>query len=268
LRPVHKRKTRFVNFLIVPENSERTWNFNVRLIFLRALAIGIAVIAGLIILGASSYWKVAELALDYGRLNEENVKLRKSLQKMDELRGDLLRLQQFNKQIRSSLSGYVTIEQNNSADTLNLASAKLNELPIEQQKTIFNSIPALLPVDGYMTRGFETSSLFHDAHVGVDIVAPVGSAVKASADGIVELSDWTADGGNTIILKHGHGFSTVYKHNLRNTVVRMEKVVKGQVIALLGNTGQITSGPHVHFEIWRNGIPVNPIFYVGEINKK
>jgi murein DD-endopeptidase MepM/ murein hydrolase activator NlpD len=265
---LHKRKTRFINFLIVPENSERTWNFNIRLIFLQAIGVVVAVLIGLVILGASTYWKVAELALDYNRLNEENIKLRKSLQKMDELREDLVRLQQFNKQIRSSLSGYVTIEKNSSADTLSLATTRLAELPIEQQKTIFNSIPALLPVDGYMTRGFETSSLFRDAHVGVDIVAPVGTPIKASADGIVEFADWTADGGNMVIIKHGHGFSTIYKHNLRNTVVRMEKVVKGQAIALLGNTGQITSGAHVHFEIWRNGIPVNPIFYVGEINRK
>lgn len=81
------------------------------------------------------------------------------------------------------------------------------------------------------------------------------------------FSGWTVDGGNVLILDHGFGFMTLYKHNERNLVKRLERVQKGQTIALTGNTGKITSGPHLHYEIWKNGRPVDPATYMNQGTK-
>ena len=97
---------------------------------------------------------------------------------------------------------------------------------------------------------------------GLDIAAAKGTPVKATADGTVIFSGWTLESGYVMIIKHNYGFTSLYKHSQQNLVETMENVKKGQVVALVGNTGEISSGAHVHFEIWKNGQPLNPLAYV------
>lgn len=122
--------------------------------------------------------------------------------------------------------------------------------------------PAILPAEGYVTRGF----LPQERHYGIDIAGKVGSPVVAAADGHVVFVGWTNDDGNVVILAHAAGFVTFYKHN--QTLLRSagEFVKRGEVIALLGNSGRTSSGPHVHFEIWKDGVVQDPAQYVLNLN--
>lgn len=95
-------------------------------------------------------------------------------------------------------------------------------------------------------------------HAGLDISAPAGTPVRAAAAGVVTYSDSTVRGyGNMVLIDHGNGFVTAYAHNSENLVSPGARVAQGEVIALVGATGNAT-GPHVHFEVRRGGRTVNP----------
>ncbi len=98
-------------------------------------------------------------------------------------------------------------------------------------------------------------------HTGTDISVPHGTHVKATADGIVSFSGWTAGSGNTVVVEHGYGFSTAYAHNQRNLVKVGQRVKRRDAIAVSGSTG-VSTGPHVHYEIWKNGHHVDPAAYL------
>jgi len=125
-----------------------------------------------------------------------------------------------------------------------------------------SSVPTFLPVEGVLTADFsESKSSAQNQHRGVDIAAPRGSFVRASADGIVVFADWTHDLGNLVIIYHGNGFITYYGHNQNLLTSRSSVVKKGDPIALLGSSGE-SSAPHLHFEIWRDGVPLDPKKYI------
>ncbi|MEP0823554.1 MAG: M23 family metallopeptidase, partial [Ignavibacterium sp.] len=109
-----------------------------------------------------------------------------------------------------------------------------------------------------ITRGFEPGQ----RHFGLDIAGTLGTPVNAAADGYVVFAGWTVDEGYVMILSHTDGFLTFYKHN--QTLLKGANVFvkRGEPIALLGNSGRMSSGPHLHFEIWKDGTPVDPSLYL------
>jgi murein DD-endopeptidase MepM/ murein hydrolase activator NlpD len=259
-----KRRSKYLSFVVVSENQQAPKNFRIRSSLLKAFAVFAITILVLIVIGFSTYWKVAALALDNNRLQEENYKLVQSLKKMETIKEQLLRVKEFEKQIKGSLSGYITIEKETVSDSSADEEFNFAKLNNSRRRTIFRNIPSLQPAEGFMARGYDTSLLLAEPHFGLDIAAPVGTPVRAPADGVVFFSGWTVEGGNILVLHHGYGFMTLYKHNERNLVKRMEKVTQGQIIALTGNTGKISSGPHLHYEVWRNGKPVDPVDYMNK----
>ncbi|MCQ0112830.1 Murein DD-endopeptidase MepM and murein hydrolase activator NlpD, contain LysM domain [Zhouia amylolytica] len=114
------------------------------------------------------------------------------------------------------------------------------------------------PIKGTITNTYNAK----EKHFAVDIVAPEGSPVKSVADGTVIFSEWTAETGHVIIIEHGYGLISVYKHNASLTKKQGDLVKSGEVIANVGNTGELTTGPHLHFELWSEGNPVNPEEYI------
>jgi len=122
------------------------------------------------------------------------------------------------------------------------------------------TFPPVPPAKSYATLEFIESG-GEEGHMGIDIAADSGTPIRAAADGIVMSAGWKYDLGNEIIIFHGNGFMTVYGHNKLIYVSNREFVEKGQIIALLGNSGEST-GPHLHFEIWKNLQPVNPRNYI------
>ena len=114
------------------------------------------------------------------------------------------------------------------------------------------------PIVGQVTSEFD----YGIKHFGVDIAAPVNSPVKAIAKGTIVFAEWTVQTGYVVIIDHLYGLTSVYKHNNTGLISQGDLVESGQVIALSGNTGEFTTGPHLHFEIWRDGSPANPEDYV------
>ena len=92
-----------------------------------------------------------------------------------------------------------------------------------------------------------------------NITAPKNAPVKATADGTVLFSGWTTETGYVIILKHPYNYVSVYKHNGNLLKQQGDFVKSGEVIASVGSTGELTTGPHLHFELWSNGYAVNPL---------
>jgi len=124
-------------------------------------------------------------------------------------------------------------------------------------------IPTYLPVQGVLTNDYaaEESDRVTTGHQGVDIAAARGSFVRAAGDGVVIFAGWTEDLGNLMILYHGNGFFTYYGHNQHLLFRRNELVRKADVIATVGSSGA-SSAPHLHFEIWKDGVPQDPKKYI------
>ncbi len=114
------------------------------------------------------------------------------------------------------------------------------------------------PVIGKVTSGFD----FGSKHFGIDVALPIKTPVKAVAGGTVVFAEWTVQTGFVVILKHTFGLISVYKHNDSGLIKQGDLIEPGQVIAFSGSTGELSSGPHLHFELWREGNPINPLDYI------
>ncbi|MCF8272916.1 MAG: M23 family metallopeptidase [Flavobacteriaceae bacterium] len=101
-----------------------------------------------------------------------------------------------------------------------------------------------------------------EKHYAVDIVVAKDTPIKATADGVVIFSEWTATTGYVIILEHSYGLISVYKHNASLTKSQGDLVKAGEVIATAGNLGELSTGPHLHFELWNDGYPINPTNFI------
>ena len=114
------------------------------------------------------------------------------------------------------------------------------------------------PLQGTLSQEYDIDK----KHFAIDIVAPADAAIKAVADGTVIFSEWTSDTGHVIIIEHADDLISAYKHCGSLSKTQGDVVKAGEVIALMGNTGQLTTGPHLHFELWQAGKPVNPLNYI------
>jgi murein DD-endopeptidase MepM/ murein hydrolase activator NlpD len=132
---------------------------------------------------------------------------------------------------------------------------------IEEEKNIYRATPTGWPLKGAISSGFgmREHPITGKAtrHYGVDIRTPMGTPIKSTADGIVSFASWHNDSGYIIVLEHGHGFTTAYAHNKENYVKIGQKVKRGEVIGVSGSTGT-TTGPHLHYEVWKNGGHIDP----------
>jgi murein DD-endopeptidase MepM/ murein hydrolase activator NlpD len=114
------------------------------------------------------------------------------------------------------------------------------------------------PVNGPVSEPYNLK----EKHYAVDIVVSKDTPVKATADGVVIFSEWTATTGYVIIIEHSYGLISIYKHNASLTKSQGDLVKAGEVIATAGNSGELSTGPHLHFELWNDGYPVNPTNFI------
>ena len=133
----------------------------------------------------------------------------------------------------------------------------------EQQRNNSRNKPAsqlyfFTPLKGVITNKFNPNM----GHYGVDIVAGPNEVIKSVLDGTVILATWTLETGYVIQIQHSNNLISVYKHNAELLKSIGTRVVAGEPIAIVGNSGEITTGPHLHFELWYNGQPVNPEDYI------
>jgi len=114
------------------------------------------------------------------------------------------------------------------------------------------------PVNGTISEGYD----IEDKHYAVDIVVATNTPVKATADGTVIFAEWTVETGYVVILEHNRELISVYKHNSAITKNQGDLVKAGEVIAMSGGTGELSTGPHLHFELWSKGYSVNPTNFI------
>jgi len=131
-------------------------------------------------------------------------------------------------------------------------------LNVKEEVTFSAEFPIIAPAVGYVSRRFESEK----GHYGIDYAGKIGSLIVAAADGYVVFAGYTTDDGYAIILSHGGGFLTIYKHNQNVLKSIGEFVKRGEPIALLGNSGRTSFGHHLHFELWNNGKARNPNDYL------
>jgi murein DD-endopeptidase MepM/ murein hydrolase activator NlpD len=149
-------------------------------------------------------------------------------------------------------------EERKSLDTLALLA--------ERKSDMLASIPAIRPIKNMynVTSGF--GMRFHPIlktlrmHTGVDITAPKGTPVYATADGQVTYKQAQSGYGTSVIINHGYSYETLYAHLSKKMVKSGQKVKRGELIGYVGNTG-LSVGSHLHYEVWRNGVPVNPVYF-------
>ncbi len=177
-------------------------------------------------------------------------------------------------------TGTLIASRKSSARLLAMTEKKIDKLSlkIEQQKdshkkirdtwdknqALFASIPALKPINGKITSGFGTRRhpiykrrIHHD---GIDFSAPSGTNVYAPGNGIVHSTGYDFGYGKKVVIDHGFGYKTVYAHLSKSLVKKGQRITRGDVIALSGNTG-ISTGPHLHYEIHKNNRKINPSAY-------
>jgi len=253
-----KHKKKYLSIILIPDDESSPRNFKVRFsILTAALLIFIFVFVGVVI-GAVTYGKLLQKAYENISLRQQNEQLSNQLQKINDLSEELDNLKTYGRKVQNSLIGYVNL-QGNLDEVSNLSEDE--NLSNQSRFSVFTSIPIKAPVTGFVSQDFNKN-----LHNGVDIVAPEGTPVVSAGSGVVLFSGWTIDGGNTIVIGHRGGYYSYYKHNLRNVVFENQFVEQGDIIGYLGNSGQKSFGPHLHFEVWKDGVPIDPRLLVLDLN--
>jgi murein DD-endopeptidase MepM/ murein hydrolase activator NlpD len=217
---------------------------------------------------------VSELDRKMNELAERDNKIYRMIYEADPLKPDQEKIQSYSDLLRMP-EGELLASLRTKLDNLHhLASRQdksYNQLEklVKAKTAMLNSIPAIQPVankdlnrmaSGY---GYRIDPFYHTAkfHAGMDFTAPPGTHVFATGDGVVadiRRDEWGY--GNHIILSHGYGYTTVYAHLSGFKVKKGQRVVRGELIGFVGNTGKST-GPHLHYEVRKNNHPLNPAFF-------
>lgn len=134
----------------------------------------------------------------------------------------------------------------------------LSVLTNSSNKTDFTSIHFYPPINGLVTNSFNPS----ENHFGTDIVTASNKVVMATLEGTVTMANWTLETGYVLQIQHDNNLVSMYKHNSELLKKVGNHVTAGEAIAIIGNSGELTSGPHLHFELWHNGTSIDPEDYV------
>lgn len=289
-RDHHKTKENKFQILVIPQgDAGEKRSFGLTLNKLLALFGGVVVVIASIIVVLLGYTPLGmlvpvsntEIQRRYG---DQLISLQTRLSRVSE---DVIVMREYNHKLRTALGEDF---QDDSVSVSSSAKLKVEENPSPQQtvadaprqnvieaparnesqayafptqtqvtsKPFQATFPVYPPVVGYVARGFDEVR----KHFGIDYAGRRGAIISAAADGYIVFSGWTFDDGNMIILSHGSGYFTIYKHNQSLLKSTNEFVKRGQPIALLGDSGNTSYGPHLHFELWKDGLPQNPDEYL------
>ena len=151
------------------------------------------------------------------------------------------------------------IEEGSGSSIINTKQSIESEDIIESDKTgLLNKFHFIAPITGSISKDYDPQS----EHFGVDVLAPANTPVKSIQDGVIINASWSDEAGNMVYIQHPQNVISVYKHNSSVLVKAGQRVNAGQAVAIIGNTGTLSSGPHLHFELWYDGLPVNPSNYI------
>ena len=250
---------------------------------LTKLNVFVAVSLGIIILIAGTTFLIAFTGLKEYIPGYSSANLKKQATelayKTDSLQTALMLNNQYYESIRKVLTGDLepmilnrdSLVRSQQMDTslFDLSSSRADSLLREEvaQEDKYNVLEtagtqmefALFPpVKGTISEKYNLKS----RHYAVDVVVAKNAPIKAAADGRVIFSEWSAATGYVMIIEHNYGLLSVYKHNSSLTKEQGDFVRSGEVIALAGSSGELSTGPHLHYELWKDGNPVNPSDYI------
>lgn len=238
------------SILVIPDNEDSEKQFSLS----RTSVISLVVVLILILIFIIFFIVYAlPRLMQYNEFKVENEKYAKERVQVMELMQDLNRIEQMDRLIRKTLGPELQL----SSDSL--VNNKLNLNQNKVSVSYIENIPSFYPVNGFTTQKISIGNLYKNKnHYGIDIAVKEGEPIYSSASGFVVFSGWTYNFGNYIILYHGDGYFTVYGHNKINFIDTRDFVKRGDVIATAGGTG-ISSGSHLHFEIWKDGAALDPL---------
>jgi len=224
--------------------------------------------SGFLLFGTIIYLMLAFTPLNYifptRNASYSNREFFELIQKIDSLEQGMTQLQIQSQILNQVLSGEI-LPKDIPTDVISSPSISSNDENLSNYESDFISLTTftstrnfLSPLTGVMSDSFNVQR----NHFGVDIVAKHKEVVKSIQQGTVIFSGWTPEGGHTIVVQHPDNFISVYKHNSVLLKKTGTFVQAGSPIALVGNTGELSSGPHLHFELWDKGLAVNPNQYI------
>ncbi len=270
--------------VMTTDSFEEVASYRISLMNVYLLLSSVLVIVGLVVISAIAFTPLKKYIPGYGDASKDEV-VQEAYQRISELEKSLEARLAYEENIKKMLIGDVqTVDEvpegeATPVDSLSevLPSEKEQQLKQELRledvadaaqtpKTVSflpRDIPLeqlyfIAPVTGEVSSGYMPES----EHFGIDILSPKNTAVKAAADGYIFLADWTLETGNTIGIQHSNNTITFYKHNSVNLKKAGSYVKAGEAVAIIGNTGTLSSGPHLHFELWHKGKPVDPTEYI------
>lgn len=280
------KKGKHFSVLIIPEGDNRTYSFRLGSTLCKIICIVSAVCLLGIVFITVKFLKVARVTYTVERLERENELLRRENAKVLELQKTLYEMKEIDHRLKTMVG---TRMESDSQSIEEMAVSRRGQLwqmaqkvdvraprdvsgeryPEENGGRVLNgsqewvrTVPNLWPLQGWVSAEFNMNvGPIGRRHTGIDIAAPSDTPVRAAADGVVTFVGWTHDLGNLIMIQHDTSFATRYGHNSRVLVGQGERVRKGQTIAFVGSSGR-SSAPHLHFEIWKDGSPVNPRHYL------
>lgn len=232
----------------------KSYSVSVKSIYVMAMTTFLLI--ALIIVSLIVFTPVKRLIPGYGKVENDKAYL-ELFEKVDELEQKLKAQDVYTIGLQNMLKG---IEEGNVEKSSRSVTKPINSNDIsETEKTgALNQFLFSAPMSGSISKGYDPDM----EHFGVDILAPKNTPVKSIQNGVVVNAGWSVEAGNMIYIQHPKNVISVYKHNSSLLVKTGQRVSAGQAIAIIGNTGTLSSGPHLHFELWYDGLPVNPSNYI------
>ena len=151
-------------------------------------------------------------------------------------------------------SDFVTVSPNSQDSILRKYVENEDKFNLTNNELIIENKMFFSPIKGEITQNFN----FNENHFAIDIAADIGTPVKSVLDGKIIFSEWSLETGYVVVIDHGENIISVYKHNSKILKEQNDFVQAGEVIAYSGNQGNLSTGPHLHFELWKNGTPIDP----------
>ena len=271
VRSLLKRAFTPITIMLIPHTNRKSVSIKVP---------SIGVLASIILwfIGTVYVFSVAIDAFEYQRMKEklnyyssQFMEIKTTMAGLKKAEGDFQKLfslksrEKVLEHIDTSDTGSIDMEQLKQQIKITMSTVGEIKDYMSQQRDLYVSTPKGWPAAGRITSSFgnreHPRSGEPQFHTGIDIASDPGRPVRATADGIVSFADWSGGSGNLVALEHGFGFSTYYAHNKMLNVKIGQKVKRGDIIGYIGSTGNST-GPHVHYEVWREGKPMNPSHYL------
>jgi murein DD-endopeptidase MepM/ murein hydrolase activator NlpD len=259
--------------MIIPEGGEKVFSRNISSGLFKLIVVLVSIWLIFLIGITVIYARLSVQASKSAMLLDENQKLREYFTRVIDIEKSFKRNQELTARL-AQMAG-VNLESLTSQPKINFDSlgkqgtAELNpsitpenESTMTPEQLLNSHLPHGRPLYGWITKPFSaTDDSKGSKHTGIDFAVKDGTAVSATASGTVTFAGWDEYLGNLVVIDHGNGYLTSYGHNRELLVKKGEKITRGEVIALSGNTGR-SSAPHLHYEIMKDGVPIDPTPYL------